>query len=172
MEGECRGDPQPVACLARAWWALFRGWGPVSLTLTPTPVPSLCEPLLGEGAHSPPARGLRAGPPGGTRAGRGRGGPGGEQCGDQALTAAPCQPWPRLLGRQQHPHSAWRGPAAAAPGSSQASGAAGPMLPERCEWPGENTPLPQPSPALSLLLLSLLRVLIECECLQRLPFPR
>lgn len=124
---------------AQGCWAPIRGQDPVSLTLTPAPVPSLCEPLLGEGAHSPPARGLRAGPPGGAGAGRGRGGPGAEQRGDQTLASAPCQPWPRPLGQQQHSRAVWRGPSATTPSSTQASGAAGPMLPERCERPGENT---------------------------------
>ena len=123
------------------WPARPRGGGPSSeggslfAGSDPAPVPSLREPLLGEGAHSPPAGGLCAGPPGGTGAGRG---PGGEQRGDQTLAPAPRQPPPQPLGQQQHPRPVWRGPSAPAPSSTQASGTAGPLLSELCERTGEN----------------------------------
>lgn len=68
MEGEFGGDPQPATCPAQGWWVHCRGWA-VSLALTPAPVPSLREPLFGEGAHPPPTGGLCAGPPGGTGTG-------------------------------------------------------------------------------------------------------
>lgn len=142
-----RGPPGP------GLMALLRGWGPVSPPLTPAPVPSLGEPLLGEGAHPPPARGLGADPPGGSGAGRGGGGPGGEQRGDQALAPAPCRPRPRPLGQQPHPRPVRRTSPATSPRGAQDSGPTGPMLPEHFKRTGEiaaPAPAPHCSPPPSL----------------------
>ena len=129
---------------------LLRGWGPVSPPMTPAPLLSLGEPLLGESAHPPPAGGLGADPPGGSGARRGRGGPGGEQRGNQALAPAPRPPRPRPLGQQPHPRPVRRGSPATSPSGAQDSGPAGPMLPEHFKRTGE---IVAPAPALGALRL-------------------